>query len=157
MTWVLRSRSLHYLSTVRTVSVSIEETYGVFQRRWTQVHVHLGRCQVPVAGQFLDRLRRGAPHRQVRAEGVSQQMNAGVGKPCLVCGPANESLDHLLRQRPTIVPADDPGTTKMPVDLQGPGEPAGQRDVPPNFSPPVMSDSGFLVLPCSGSERLKAA
>ena len=77
MTWVLRSRSLHYLSTVRTVSVSIEETYGVFQRRWTQVHVHLGRCQVPVAGQFLDRLRRGPAHCQVRAEGVPQQVDAG--------------------------------------------------------------------------------
>ena len=40
MTWVLRSRSLHYLSTAHAVSVSIEETDGVFQRRWTQVHVH---------------------------------------------------------------------------------------------------------------------
>ena len=34
MTWVLRSRSLHYLSTVHAVSVSIEETNGVFQRLW---------------------------------------------------------------------------------------------------------------------------
>ena len=37
MTWVFRSRSLHYLSTVHTVSVSIEESDCVFQRRWTQV------------------------------------------------------------------------------------------------------------------------
>jgi hypothetical protein len=42
---------LHYLSTVRTVSVSIEETNGVFQRRLAQVHVHLGRRQVLVPGQ----------------------------------------------------------------------------------------------------------
>ena len=86
MTWVLRSRSLHYLSTVSAVSVSIEESDCVFQRRWTQVHVHLGRCQVPVAGQFLDRFRRGAPHRQVRAEGVPQQMDAGVGAPRVARG-----------------------------------------------------------------------
>lgn len=33
----------------------------------------------------------------------------------------------------------------------------GHGDVLPKFSPPVMSDSGFLVLPSSGSERLKAA
>ena len=72
MTWVLRSRSLHYLSTVHTVSVSIEESDCVFQRRWTQVHVHLGRRQVFVTGQFLDRLRRGPAHRQVRAEGMPQ-------------------------------------------------------------------------------------
>ena len=83
MTWVLRSRSLHYLSTVHAVSVSIEEPDCVFQRRRTQVHVHLSRRQIPVSCQFLDRLRRGAPHRQVRAEGVPQQMDAGVGEPCL--------------------------------------------------------------------------
>ncbi len=40
MTWVLRSRSLHYLSTVHAVSVSIEESDCVFQRRRTQVYVH---------------------------------------------------------------------------------------------------------------------
>ena len=57
-------------------------------------------------------------------------MDAGVGEPCLACGPVNESLDHLLRQRLTIVPADDPSTTKVPMDFQGPGEPAGQRDPP---------------------------
>ncbi len=65
MTWVFRSRRLHYLSTVHAVSVSIEESDCVFQRRRAQVHVHLGRRQIPVAGQFLNRLRRGAPHRQV--------------------------------------------------------------------------------------------
>ncbi len=70
MTWVLRSRSLHYLSTVRTVSVSIEESDCVFQRRRAQVHIHLGRRQVLVAGQLLDRLRRRPAHRQMRAEGV---------------------------------------------------------------------------------------
>ncbi len=41
MTWVLRSRSLHYLSTVHAVSVSIEEPDCVFQRRRTQVHEQL--------------------------------------------------------------------------------------------------------------------
>ncbi len=59
MTWVLCSRRLHYLSTVYAVSVSIEESDCVFQRRRAQVHVHLGRRQVRVAGQFLNRLRRG--------------------------------------------------------------------------------------------------
>ena len=57
-------------------------------------------------------------------------MDAGLGGPCLASGPVSESLDHLLRQRLTIVPADDPGTTKMPADLQGPGESTGQRDPP---------------------------
>ena len=46
MTWVFRSRRLQYLSTVRTVSVSIEESDCVFQRRRAQVHVHLGRRQI---------------------------------------------------------------------------------------------------------------
>jgi hypothetical protein len=64
MTWVLRSRSLHYLSKVRTVSVSIEESDCVFQPRRAQVHIHLGRRQVLVAGQLLDRLRRRPAHRQ---------------------------------------------------------------------------------------------
>ncbi len=68
MTWVLRSRNLHYLSTVHAVSVSIEEPDCVFQRCWTQVHVHLGRRQIPVASQLLDRLRRGPAHRQVREQ-----------------------------------------------------------------------------------------
>ena len=143
MTWVLRSRSLHYLSTVRTVSVSIEEAYGVFQRRWTQVHVHLGRRQIPVASQFLNRLRRGAPHRQVRAGGVPPQMDAGVGEPCLPCGPVNESLDHLLCQWLAIVSADDPGTTKMRMHLQRSGEPAGQGN-PPG---PAALGLGHVALP----------
>ncbi len=50
MTWVLRSRRRHYLSTVYAVSVSIEESDCVFQRRWTQVHIHLGRHQRPPEG-----------------------------------------------------------------------------------------------------------
>ena len=86
MTWVFRSRSLHYLFTVRAVSVAIEESDCVFQRGRAQVHVHLRRRQVLVSGQFLDRFRRGAPHRQVRAEGVPQQMDAGVGAPRVARG-----------------------------------------------------------------------
>ncbi len=94
------SRRLHYLSTVYAVSISIEESDCVFQRRWTQVHIHLGRHQIPVSCQFLDRLRRRPAHRQMRAEGVPQQVDTGLGEPCLSCSSVNESLDHLLRQRP---------------------------------------------------------
>ncbi len=98
MTWVLRSRSLHYLSTEFAVSVSIEESDCVFQRRRAQVHVHLGRRQILVAGQLLDRLRRRPTHRQVRAERVPQQVDAGVRQPRLPRG----SLDQAVPTRNLI-------------------------------------------------------
>ena len=73
MTWVLRSRSLHYLSTVRTVTVSIEEADCVFQRRRTQVHVHLGRRQVPVPSQSCGPVGSCAPPRGVPNRCVTNQ------------------------------------------------------------------------------------
>jgi hypothetical protein len=40
------------------------------------VHVALRRRQIRVSGQFLDGPRRGATHRQVRTERVSQDIDA---------------------------------------------------------------------------------
>jgi len=49
----------------------LEETDRVVTGPRRQMHVPHRRREVRVTGQLLDRLRRGTPHREVRAERVA--------------------------------------------------------------------------------------
>ena len=53
-----------------------KQSNGGIERRWTQVDVGLRRAQVLVPGELLNRARRRAPHRQMRAERVTQDVHA---------------------------------------------------------------------------------
>jgi len=62
-----------------------------FARR--QVHVSHRRREVLVAREVLDRLRRRAPHREVRAEGMAEDVHvARGGEPC----PALRAFDPVV-------------------------------------------------------------
>ena len=63
------------------------------------MHVALRRGQVRVPRQFLDRPRGCAPHREMRAEGMSQDVNAVVLEPSQADGPANLVLHYLQGER----------------------------------------------------------
>jgi hypothetical protein len=65
----------------------------------SQVHVAERGLEVLVAGELLDRYRRRASHREVRAERVPQEVEASVGlqlRPPLRSG--HPLLDHLGRR-----------------------------------------------------------
>ena len=55
----------------------VQQPNGVLDHRGTDVHVPLCRRQVLVPGQSLDGPRRRPTHRQVRAEGVAQDVTPG--------------------------------------------------------------------------------
>ena len=56
---------LQHVSTPEGKPGVIEQADGAFDRRGTQVHVPLRRDQILMPGEFLNRPRRGAPHRQM--------------------------------------------------------------------------------------------
>jgi len=56
----------------------LQQSNSSIKRRWTEVHVALRCTELVVTRELLDRSRRRAAHRQVRAEGVAQHVNASV-------------------------------------------------------------------------------
>src|SRR5258705_13764197 len=66
------SRRLQYFST--GFRSRLEQPDRSIERRRTQVHVALRRVEILVSGQFLDRPRRRATHRQMRTERVTEDM-----------------------------------------------------------------------------------
>ena len=59
---------LHNVSKIFRIAPLIEQPNRALDRRRTEVHVPLRRPQVLVAGEFLNRARRRAAHREVRTE-----------------------------------------------------------------------------------------
>jgi hypothetical protein len=59
--------------------VVIQKPDGTHRSRWAQVHVPLGGSEIDVPGQFLDRPGGGAAHGQVGTEGVTEDVNSGLG------------------------------------------------------------------------------
>ena len=59
----------------------IEQSDRTVERRWTEVHVALRHPEFPMSGKLLDGPRRRAPHRQMRAERVTQDVHAVRRQP----------------------------------------------------------------------------
>ena len=97
-------------------------------RRRTQVHVPLRRRQVLVAGEFLNRPRRRAAHRQVRTERVPQDVNALASRAPAARRVA-PGLHDLLRQRRAVALAEHPRSAQMPMPPQRRRQPDRHRHV----------------------------
>ena len=69
------------------------------------MHVALCRRQVLVSDQFLNGPCWSAPHREMRTEGVPQDMDAMMVQPGQTSRPPNTILDHLLRAGALAVPS----------------------------------------------------
>jgi hypothetical protein len=58
------------------MSTAVKQLNGRIECRRTQVQVALGHLDLAMTGEFLNRPRRRATHRQVRTERVAHDMNA---------------------------------------------------------------------------------
>jgi hypothetical protein len=90
------------------------------------VHVALRHRQVLVPREFLNRSRRCAPHGQVAAKRVAQQVNAMAVHPRSSCSGFDSTLHHLPRQRGSIVLNQHPRTPQVPMFGQS-GQPSRER------------------------------
>ena len=77
-TYRSRIRRLPYISPHEIRNGLIQEPDRTLDRCRAEVHVALRGREILVPGQFLDGPRRGAPHRQVRAERVPEHMDPAV-------------------------------------------------------------------------------
>ena len=71
-----QSLRLHIVSTAGGESGGVEEVNGGFQRCRTQVHISLRHRQVFVSCQLLNGSCWSAPHGEMRAKRMTQQMHA---------------------------------------------------------------------------------
>ena len=91
-----RSLRLHDSSTV--FRGAVQQPDRRVERRRAQVHIALRHRQVRVSGELLDRPRRRATHRQVRAERVTKDVHPVVLQPRL----AGRSLGSRLHDLPLV-------------------------------------------------------
>src|SRR5262245_38279756 len=73
-----------------------QPNHAVFGRR-TEMHVAKSRREIAMAGELLNRLRRGLPHRQMRAERVPKDMRPGAAQVPAASGRGIVSSDAGLR------------------------------------------------------------
>ena len=108
---------LHNVSMTGVDSRGLEQPDRAVDRGRAQVHVPLRRAEVHVPGELLDRPRRGAAHRQVRTERVTQRMDADIAKIGQTSRSRNEQLNQVLGQWTAICGAEDsiPLQVAMPV------------------------------------------
>ncbi len=66
----------------------------------------------------------------MRAEGVSEHVNATVGQIRSSRGPQYQPLHRTLRQWSAVVGTEHPGSAKVPMIAEHVRQPGGQRDVP---------------------------
>ena len=94
------SRRLHYFSTrLRPICRRrLQKSDRRFDRRRAQVHVTLRRPEILMAGELLDGSYGRATHRQVRTEGVPQDVDARLHVRAS-CRPSQHHLHNLLRKR----------------------------------------------------------
>jgi hypothetical protein len=73
-----------------------------------------------VTGQLLNRLRRRAPHREVRAERVAKNVKSPRRRSELRAplGGGVPRAEDLLRRRPAVVRVENALTAKMPEPLE---------------------------------------
>jgi hypothetical protein len=62
------------------------------------VHVALRRDQILMPGELLNRLRRRAAHREMRAERVTQSMRTARAQSCALRRAYDVVRDHVLRE-----------------------------------------------------------
>ncbi|HMF99477.1 MAG TPA: hypothetical protein VKE96_34490 [Vicinamibacterales bacterium] len=72
------------------------------------MHVPLRRLEIGVTGEFLNRPRRRASHREMRTERVPQNVNPAVLEPSSPCGVIDVITDVLLGQPLPDAIAKDP-------------------------------------------------
>ena len=104
-----RSRRLHYFSTAEShivitavvsgFSRTVEQPDRRIERRRAQVHVALRHRQVGVSSELLNRSRRRAAHRQVRAERVTEDVHPVVRQPRLSPSSLRPRLHDLPGER----------------------------------------------------------
>jgi len=92
------SRRLHYSSTRQPQSRFIKQPNRTLDGGGTQVHVPLSRREILMASQFLNRPRRRSPHRQMRAERVTQDVHPQPFHACPPLSPPHAILNHFLSQ-----------------------------------------------------------
>jgi hypothetical protein len=80
-------------------TLSIQQPDRTLDRRGTQVHVPLRRDQILMPGELLNRPRRRAPHREMRAERVPQSMHTARAERGALCRACDVVRDHVLRER----------------------------------------------------------
>ena len=79
-----------------------QETDRPLERSRTEVHVPLRRDQILVAGKLLDRPCRRPPHRQMRAERMSQAVYTAFAEPRTPSRPFNVMLDDIRGERRAV-------------------------------------------------------
>src|ERR1700676_3347019 len=77
----------------------IEEPDRAFDRRGTEVHVPLRRGQILMPREFLNRSRRRAAHREMRAERMPQPMYPARGELRTPGRSFYVMLDHVCAER----------------------------------------------------------
>jgi len=77
------------------------------------MHVALRRAQVLVSGEFLDRSRGCASHRQVRTERVPEDVDPPLLQAGSPCGVMDVVANVLLSQLSTSAIAEDPRRSQV--------------------------------------------
>jgi hypothetical protein len=83
-----------------------------------------------VTRQLLNGPRPGSAHRQVRAERVSEDVDATISQVRTPSCPPHQSLNETLRQRTAISIAEHPVASEMAMRPESCGETNGERDKP---------------------------
>ncbi len=77
----------------------VQQPNRVFRRGRAEVHVALRRAQIRVAGQFLNRASRSAPHGQMRTERMAQHVYACQGRSGYALGSPDRHDDPIPASR----------------------------------------------------------
>ena len=88
-------------------------------RRRTEVHVSLRRGEIDMSGEFLDRPRGRAVHRQMRTERVPQAVHAALPDLPPPRGPFDVMLHDVRRQRRSIPLTQHAIRSQMALAAQG--------------------------------------
>jgi hypothetical protein len=102
------------VSTVLRVEAAIEQPNRTLQRRRTQVPVALRRPELAMPGELLDGSRGCATHREMRAEGVAQHVNANLHRLRASRRSTHVIGYDLRRQWNAGVVAEDALASKLP-------------------------------------------